>query len=343
MDGSNNGAQHAAAYLMDRSTASLVNMTIRDADTAPADMYGTVGNGFLNKLLLKVAKDFLFIKNDVVTRSSCKRIVMCMNYGLTKGGALNYSKEEIETYTDIDNNSPFDAGFDSRLEVYEKFRDGVWDSVANIAPAILRTKEAMAEVGKVVCSLGDGIMRWETATGTKIAYTKHLQKSIRVARTIRGKRVYFTLKKTDRSKVEQSEVSNASAPNYTHSNDATHLRLVALGMNDDAPLMFIHDSFATIAKYAPEMARITRQTFIDMYKGVNPLRTFVVSNLEKIAEKLGICLEETLNVPCLEDIIKASEGDVKKFLKSLKKIKKNITRTNDLELDDITECIYFFR
>ena len=339
LDGSNNGAQHASAYLMDKSTAELVNMTIRSGDVAPADMYGTVSQNFTDKLV-DALLDKAFIKKNVVTRNSCKRIVMCMNYGLTPSGALNYAKEEIEEYTDKEMFNPFDEFHDKGREgVYEFFRDGVWDAVAEVAPAILRTKEAMAQLGRMVCEFSDGIIRSRIPTGTTLAFTKHVEKSKVVQKTFKGSKVAFTIKeKLD--KIDQSGVSNATAPNFTHSMDATHLRLVALAMPEKAPLMFIHDSFASIAKYAPIMARVTRETFINMYKDSDPLREFVIYNLKKPAEELGFNISDIM----VEDFeYPECTGRHKKFLKGIDKIKKYIKRTGDLDLDAVMDSIYFFR
>ena len=63
LDGSNNGAQHASAYLMDKSTAELVNMTFRSGDTAPADMYGEVARTFTDELV-DALLDKAFIKKN---------------------------------------------------------------------------------------------------------------------------------------------------------------------------------------------------------------------------------------------------------------------------------------
>ena len=341
LDGSNNGAQHASAYLMDKSTAELVNMTYRSTGTSPADMYGEVANTYTDKLVDELL-DKAFIEKNVVTRSSCKRIVMCMNYGLTEGGALNYAKEEIEKYTDKDLNNPFDQFHEEgRQGIYEFFRDGVWDAVAEVAPAILRTKNAMADLGKLVCEFGDGIVRWETFTGSKLAFTKYVEKSTKVKKTFKGKSLYFTIKeKLD--KIDQKKVSNATAPNYTHGNDATHLRMVALAMPEKAPLMFIHDSFSTIAKYSPKLAHEARQQFIVMYKDRDPLMELMEYNLKDLCKKFGWNFRG-LMAQDINDVKQGYKGQQARFLKILNQIKENITRTNDLDLDAVMDCIYFFR
>lgn len=338
LDGSNNGAQWASGYLLDKDTAELVNMTYKTADEAPADMYQTVADCFKAQLGA-AAIGMHFQKMNLITRKTCKRIVMCMNYGLTMGGALNYAKEEIEKFTDKDNNNPLDATA-SREEVCNYFRDGVWDAVAEVAPAILRTKEAMCEVGKMVCHFGDGRVKLETFTGTKTSFTKHQEKKVTVNLTFRGKAGKFCIKRTDREKIADTEVANATPPNFTHMNDATHLRLVALAMPESAPTMWIHDSFGTIAKYAKMLARLTRQKFITMFKNRDPLREFVMLNLDSIGQELEINVDFLLDndVDHLEH-----EGEKRKFVKGINKIKKNIKRTEDLDLESIMDCIYFFR
>lgn len=343
LDGSNNGAQWAAGYLLDRNTAKLVNMTYKSADDAPADMYQTVGDCF-KKVLGSDAIGLHFQKMNIVSRKSCKRIVMCMNYGLTLGGALNYAKEEIEKFTDKDNKNPLDATA-PREQVCDYFRDGVWNAVAEVAPAILRTKEAMCEVGKLVCKFGDGRVRLRTFTGTETSFTKHQEKKVPVNLTFKGKESKFTIKRTDRNKIDDSKVSNATPPNFTHMNDATHLRLVALEMPEEAPTMWIHDSFSSIAKYTAKLARITREKFIEMFENRDPLKEFVMLNLDPIAvEVLGYGLSGYLREESIIDPKKEGlNREQRAFLRSIVKIKKNIRRTGDLDLDEVTDCIYFFR
>jgi DNA-directed RNA polymerase len=62
--------------------------------------------------------------------------------------------------------------------------------------------------------------------------------------------------------------SQGAAPNAIHSLDAAHLMLIVNGA--DFPVTTVHDSFGCLFADMPELFKLTRKTFVDLYK-VNPL------------------------------------------------------------------------
>ncbi|NRA82072.1 MAG: hypothetical protein HRU18_28090, partial [Pseudoalteromonas sp.] len=115
-----------------------------------------------------------------------------------------------------------------------------------------------------------------------------------------------------------------------------------LAMPEKAPLMFIHDSFSTIAKYSPKLAHEARQQFIVMYKDRDPLMELMEYNLKDLCKKFGWNFRG-LMAQDINDVKQGYKGQQARFLKILNQIKENITRTNDLDLDAVMDCIYFFR
>jgi DNA-directed RNA polymerase len=65
---------------------------------------------------------------------------------------------------------------------------------------------------------------------------------------------------------------SALAPNLIHSLDATHLAMTALEMqNQGKSMMAVHDSYWTHASDLPDLSRILREQFVDLYTHYDPL------------------------------------------------------------------------
>lgn len=343
MDGSCNGYQHAAAYLQDNSTANLVNMSNYSPLLVPKDLYGNVSDcinrrakvdrGTLNQKLLNCS---------FVTRKSVKRITMCIGYSLTENGALVYSDDEILKMSGEDGKNPLFKNEEELEEISNFFRDGIFNSIREVAPAIFRSRDVVRETAKIMCSLGNGVVSMETTTGTRVNFTKHIERTKRIHFRFAGNKCVFNIKKIDKNSVEKREVANASSPNFTHMNDATHLRMVALEMPEDAPLLFIHDSFGTTAKYAAKMAQVTRETFRDMYEAGDVLQNFVILNLENICNKFNIDIKRILKT-CEKIETKGLDGNIKFLARSINKIVENIKPTKDLDWDKFMSNRNFFR
>lgn len=366
MDGSCNAYQHAAGYLADWLTGMLVNLTYRSPEEDPADLYSEVCQDFENSLNLK-ENGFhkLFKFHDVVTRKSCKRITMCQGYGLTPSGAKNYGREEIEKFTDSnDLSNPFDII--GREESYSQFSEGVQFSVSNVAPAIMKVKEALQMIAGLTCDPEwnpEGLVSWTTYTGTKVSYTKKKEYTQRVNMVSGNKRVRFTVKKlTD--KTDQVSVTNAGAPNYTHSRDADHMRMSISKMPEDTFFLVIHDSFGTHAADAPAFCEAIKESFIEMYKEKEPLKDLFKETVAAPGGCLSWCVRqcgieefrdvdwvltegnlETLTV----DFGKGQKysgpnySKLRKVVRTLVKIRKRIKRTENLDFDAIRTCVYPFR
>lgn len=356
MDGSCNAYQHAAGYLKDRATGELVNLTYKDLDSIPADMYGTVAAYYLGASEGMDPQDLstLFKFHKVINRGSCKRITMCLGYGLTQGGAINYGKEEIEELTDEYDANPFDIAGKDRAS--EAFALGVWGSVAECAPAVIKVKESLAMMGALIAEFkDDGIVRWTTSTGTKVSFTKHVEIPTKVKRVAGNRTVNFTMKQfTD--KVAIKEVSNAMAPNFTHSRDADHIRRAVMAMSEGCSFLMIHDSFGTLAADAPEFGRVIRETFIDMYKDSSPLYDFFDETMTPVYDFLGVNMSQDIDLEEYiivskdkitglkkDDPIRPLESKRRTVARKVLKIKEYIRPSNDLDFDQILGCKYAFR
>jgi len=351
MDGSCNAYQHASGYLHDRATAELVNLTWRSDDDIPADMYGTVAKFFGSKLDDSNYLHKLLKYHEAVNRGSCKRITMCLGYGLTQGGAKNYGKEVIEEFTDSQDCNPFDVY--GRKLASDEFSLGVWESVAECAPAVIKVKDALSIMGGLVANYSkDGMIKWKTFTGTDVEFTKYYEKTDTVKRVAGNKTVSFNMK-VSTDKVDTESVANASAPNYTHSRDADHIRMAVMGMPEGCSYLMIHDSFGTLCADAPLFGRVIRDTFIEMYEDSEPLMDFFKANMLPVMQYIGfdstdITIEEleefrhnSRNNPDKETMRKESEK--RSVAGKVIKVLRNITQSKDMDFDEIRSCRNAFR
>jgi len=350
MDGSCNAYQHAAGYLHDNATAELVNLTWRSDDDVPADMYGTVAEFFGASLRNEETLHKLLKYHEAVNRGSCKRITMCLGYGLTQGGAKNYGKEVIEEFTDAQDWNPFDV-FGRKL-ASDEFAVGVWDSVAECAPAVIKVKDALALMGDLVASYSkDGVISWTTATGTEVSFTKYYERVETVKRVSGNKTINFNMKIfTD--KVDAKSVANATAPNFTHSRDADHIRKAVMAMPEGCSYLMIHDSFGTLCADAPEFGRVIRETFVEMYEDEAPLMDFFKDTMGPVLNFLGVTYDVTVEE--LDELRASSKSNPDKEVRKKEAVKRsvagkvikilnNIEQTNDMDFGTIKDCRYSFR
>lgn len=344
MDGSCNSNQHSACYLMDRQTAELVNMTFRSDDEAPSDMYGAVATFFKKRLDKSNDVDWALLKEVFITRKSCKKITMTVGYGLSDNGALRNAKEEVEKKSDLYNNNPFDPV--GRDAVSERFATGTLDSIGAVAPAVLKSKQFCEVITGLIYTYDkSGVVKWTTPTGTPVSYTKRKSERKRVRKCAKGARdggLFTMLVKTDI--VSRRELTDASTPNFTHGNDGCHLRMSVNGMPEPRPLLMVHDSFGTIARYSPEMYTSIREQWVELYQDKEPLRTWASEVLVNVLKGFNLCSESIWQLDYLEDALDKSEDQKKRnCIKKLVKARDLSVQKRDWEPKEVLTCSNFFR
>jgi DNA-directed RNA polymerase len=73
-------------------------------------------------------------------------------------------------------------------------------------------------------------------------------------------------------KPSKGKQSQGASPNIIHSLDAAHLMLIT--HNCDFPITTVHDSFGCLLADMPDLYRITRESFVQLYES-DPLRSIM--------------------------------------------------------------------
>ena len=77
----------------------------------------------------------------------------------------------------------------------------------------------------------------------------------------------------ENTKPSKGKQSQGAAPNAIHSLDAAHLTMTVC--KADFPVTTVHDSFGCLLADMPDLFRIIRETFVELYS-VNPLDQLLI-------------------------------------------------------------------
>lgn len=140
---------------------------------------------------------------------------------------------------------------------------------------------------------------WTTPIGLRVLHLYNKTKKVRLNSQVGG----FNLKLTLQTYTDQQDPArhrNASAPNFIHSLDASHLMFTTLKCEeskgaDGTPMAyaFIHDSFGCHAADLHIMQKNLREAFMEMYS-VNILEGYVNELTAQVPEHLRDKWDELL-------------------------------------------------
>lgn len=257
-DGTCNGIQHTAAILRDKHTAATVNLTPTTVDDEPADIYSDVADHVITKVegehLDSVHLDFM----KKYYRDSVKNAVMISGYGAGKrtimGNFIEYAVERgmNPTYA-------------------KKLAEIVYNAVGVVAPAISVLTEFLKANANMAMATGTQSFRWTTPDGFEVVQ-KYRQRE-----TTRIRCGAFTANiKGIEQPMDEIKMAGALAPNFVHSMDATHLRMVVNKAECD--LVTIHDSIGSHACNVDHVADVIRCGFVALYIHNNPTKDLCERN-----------------------------------------------------------------
>lgn len=254
LDGSCNGIQHLAAMGLDPVGSRATNLC---ANTPRQDIYAEVANA-VSVMVEKDAaagKEAALAWRGKIGRKTVKRAVMTTPYGVTDGG--------IRGQLLNDGLVPKDAGIGQGAAA-DYLRDCL---VTALGQTVKSARDIMSWLQKTADSLARaGIpFDWETPTGSQVRQAYYTTTFSRV-RTLVGSLKLET--EMPEGALNPRKQALASAPNFIHSQDASHLSATVNLCSDRGITSFalIHDSYGVHAGKTTILARALRETFVIMYQ-----------------------------------------------------------------------------
>ena len=283
LDGSNNGLQHYSAMLRCPVGGKATNLTNEEH---PQDTYQQVADVVKRELerLSEDCKIARFWNNSgIITRKMTKRPVMVVPYGGTRFSCLNY----VEEYVDDQIRAGISLNFpEHKKHEYINFLTNlVWAAISEVVISARECMNWIRDVAKRLSKAEKPLM-WATPTGLYVYQHYKAFKWRQIDTTIDGKLLRPVLLEEDGLKIDPQRSINGSAPNFVHSLDASCLTLTlhkCINENIDAFAM-IHDSYGTHANKTPQLAKLLREAFVEIYTDNDVLTQFRSSALEVLDE-----------------------------------------------------------
>lgn len=265
MDGSCNGLQHLSAMLFDEVGGKSVNLT---NNKVKQDIYTDVLNVVISKLNSSsepVAKQLLALGMD---RKITKRPVMIVPYSGTRTAVRSYIHDEL-----IAKKGDTKLG-DNYNEGLNLLTDMVWESIGEV---IVKGREIMdffnSLARDMVRETRSTNISWTTPNGFKVIQ-KCVKQDSHQLKTMIGDNVLLLRFNKDTDKTDIRKHGFGIAPNLIHSLDACHLQ-TTINKLGDISFGMIHDSFGTHANTAPDMFRVLREVFVELYKKGDIITNFI--------------------------------------------------------------------
>lgn len=287
LDGSCNGLQNYSAMLRDSVGGQATNLL---PGAKPEDIYGIVARVLLRKLAA-VAKKVQagtadeeaveFVERWLafgIDRKLCKRPVMTLPYGATRQSCTEYIWDEL-----VAKNKDLFGDRSFRAAVW--LTPLLWSSIGEVVVAARAAMDWLQKCSSIV-SKENLPIEWVTADGFRVHQKLLKIQSKQIDSVLAGRFQARVGSFTD--KVDPVRQRLGIAPNFVHSMDSTHMRMVinALEAEDIHDFAFIHDDFGTHAADTDIMHRVIREQFLKLYRDNCPLTAFK----ETVERECGVSL-----------------------------------------------------
>ena len=286
MDGTCNGLQIFSLMLRDEVGGHAVNLTPTEQ---PQDIYGIVAERVVAKLNACLAKDEAtanvlnkkgdrVLYNEVtaarfllglgIDRKATKRQVMVLPYGGTFESCKEYTEVWIKDKTSGSSPVALPEGYSTRrLALF--LGQLVWDAIGE---TVIKAREAMQFLQDTasICNKAGVAISWTTPLGYYVRQKYCEQKGKRVKTRIGEEIIFLTVEEHDSRKLNKQKQVSGISPNVVHSLDAAALmRTVCMCRRTRGITAYamIHDSYGTLAADSEDLARILRETFVEMFGG----------------------------------------------------------------------------
>lgn len=247
MDGSQNGYQHQAAIIGDRSTATNTNLLEATATDTPFDAYMAVLNAMLaSKKISQKLKDLA----AQLGRNLVKQPTMTTQYNATVNTFASHMRTKYA--------AEFEAAGVSYWDMAKAAQAAV-DEVLPAARTLINVYRDRFSVDGVYT--GPEVIRWTLPDGFEVAmqYRDNEWRTIRAAQSA----VVMPLPAGETDPIDGGKMIRALAANFIQSLDACHMRMIAA--RSAFPVVGIHDSVGCHAANFWKVAEIVRHTFVELH------------------------------------------------------------------------------
>lgn len=241
-DGTCNGLQHMAAITKNRQTAITVNCVASTWDDEPADVYGIMADyaaqnttGSVHDLIVHYGRDM------------AKNPVMITGYGAGEATIVGNTNKYLS---------------DKNADVYaaESVAKAYIMAINNNAGAVKALTEAVkSRVGQAM-NKGMERFQWVTADGF-VACTEYRDNEVNRVRAGVFNALVPNMHPTP---LDDVKTVGAMSPNFIHSIDATHCRMVVNACDHD--LVTVHDSIGSHAGTYFKTAQAIREQFVAVHQ-----------------------------------------------------------------------------
>lgn len=269
LDGTCNGLQHMSAILRDSVGGAATNLVPQEDQQ---DIYGIVAEQ-TTELLNKAKEDedgyrALWLAHGI-TRKLVKRSVMTLPYGSTRFACSDFIMQDY-----------LNAGYaiEFRKDQYAKaatyLSHFVWKAIGKVLVTAPKLMAWLQSLAGAVSKAGHDELVWRTADGFTVRQRYRTRHTRRIScRLVGGIHLRPMVASLDEDSSDVSKHKNGVSPNVIHSGDAAHLTLTGVkAMKVDMPLALIHDDYGTTADRVPELYRMIREAFVEMYTNFDPLK-----------------------------------------------------------------------
>ena len=310
VDGTCSGLQHYSAMLRDPVGAKAVNLS--DSNER-ADIYQLVAERTVVLLseMHDPEKDRFWLeyhREHKIDRKLTKRSTMTKPYAATLNSSKAYIEDAVMTKIGndyflqklgIDKTILFTTKAQYMAHLAKTVERAIGDTVVKAMDAMKWLKKVGGKYSTYKNQtmgndpIKDHLLTWVTPDGFVCRQNRENTKKKRVDYTFNGVRRQSWLR-IPNGQFDGQKMGTCFAPNFIHSYDATHLRMILLAAKSEGmdSFGFIHDSFSTHATQMPRFTEIVREAFVDLYGNSKPLQSLY----DGLPEEVKI-LEEIACVP----------------------------------------------
>ena len=256
-DGTANGIQHMSAITQSESTAKAVNCVASTEDETPTDIYEVISQTAI-KLATSDDVRMALVKYG---RNITKKPIMIRSYG---AGADTIAEGIVEFLLDAKDTSGVSAEAIAKaiIKAIEEQAEAVrrlFDDISRKLKAHMQTSgiQIPDRNQQDVPTEQEYSVSWTTADGFPVDIEQRDSSELVV---LAGA---YSAKILGDTKLDKVKTQSALPPNFVHSIDATHIRMVALAC--DWELATVHDSIGSHASTYFDTGRIIREQFVELH------------------------------------------------------------------------------